>query len=46
MEKLVQVANCKLVVSLKGIRSESFIKTHNRVIEKFVTDNYNVIIAK
>ena len=46
MEKLVQVANCKLVVSLNGIRSESFIKAHNRVIEKFVTDNYNMIIAK
>ncbi|MBC8630287.1 hypothetical protein H8697_01000 [[Eubacterium] tenue] len=42
----VKRAICKLVVSLKGMSNESFINTHNRVVEKFVVDNYNVIIAK
>lgn len=42
----VKRASCSLVVSLKGLVNKSFTSTHNRVVEKFVTDNYNVIIAK
>lgn len=42
----VKIASCSLVVSLKGLANKSFTNTHNRVIEKFVVDNYNVIIAK
>lgn len=41
----VKRASCSLVVSLKNIVNKSFTNTHNRVVEKFVTDNYNVIIA-
>lgn len=42
----INTANGSLVISFKGFVNKSFISTHNRVIEKFVTDNYNVIIAK
>ena len=42
----VKRASCSLVVSLKGLVNKSFVSTHNRVVEKFVTDNYNLIIAK
>lgn len=42
----VKRASCSLVVSLKDLVNKSFTSTHNRVVEKFVTDNYNVIIAK
>lgn len=42
----IKRASCSLVVSLKGLVNKSFINTHNRVVEKFVVDNYNVIIAK
>lgn len=42
----VKRARCSLVVSLKDLVDSSFINTHNRVVEKFVVDNYNVIIAK
>lgn len=37
-------ASCKLVVTLNNLIDSSFVDTHNRVVEKFVTDNYNVII--
>ena len=40
----VKRARCSLVVSFKGLANKSFTSTHNRVVEKFVTDNYNVII--
>ncbi|KGJ49718.1 hypothetical protein KD33_07130 [Clostridium sp. NCR] len=40
----VKRASCKLVVTLNNLIDSSFINTHNRVVEKFVTDNYNVII--
>lgn len=46
INKEVKRASCKLVVTLKNLIDLSFINTHNRVVEKFVTDNYNVIIAK
>ncbi|CEQ04106.1 Uncharacterised protein [[Clostridium] sordellii] len=46
INKEVKRASCKLVVTLKNLTDTSFINTHNRVVEKFVTDNYNVIIAK
>ena len=42
----VKRASCKLVVSLNNLIDSSFTSIHNRVVEKFVTDNYNVIIAK
>ena len=42
----VKRASCSLVVSLKGLVNKSFVSTHNKVVEKFVVDNYNVIIAK
>lgn len=44
INKEVKRASCKLVVTLKNLIDSSFINTHNRVVEKFVTDNYNVII--
>lgn len=46
INKSVKRASCSLVVTLKNIIDSSFINTHNRVVEKFVTDNYNVIIDK
>lgn len=46
IDKEVKRASCKLVVILNNLIDSSFINTHNRVVEKFVTDNYNVIIAK
>ena len=40
----VKRARCSLVVSLNNLIDSSFASAHNRVVEKFVTDNYNVII--
>ncbi|WP_250673523.1 hypothetical protein LZ906_007775 [Paraclostridium ghonii] len=42
----VKRASCSLVVTLNDLIDLSFINTHNRVLEKFITDNYNVIITK
>lgn len=44
INKEVKRASCKLVVTLNNLIDSSFINTYNRVVEKFVTDNYNVII--
>lgn len=44
INKEVKRASCKLVVTLNNLIDSSFASVNNRVVEKFVTDNYNVII--
>lgn len=46
INKQVKIPSCSLIVRLKDLISESIANTNNKVVEKFTTDNYNVIIAK
>lgn len=44
LNREVKRVSCKLVVTLNNLIDSSFASVNNRVLEKFVTDNYNVII--
>lgn len=44
LNREVKRASCKLVVTLNNLIDLSFASVNNRVVEKFVNDNYGVII--